>query len=91
MHNLFQLFCSHEFYYNTLQRRRLQGRQSQRHALLYEGEKNTYTIYFSLLYDEYEFNYMQRRTAVVSQNYTQLVANIMASNKESLSSRFRQA
>lgn len=55
------------------------------------GKKNTYTIYFSLLYDEYEFNYMQRRTAVVSQNYTQLVANIMASNKESLSSRFRQA
>lgn len=59
--------------------------------MLYEGEKNTHTIYFSLLYDEYEFNYMQRRTAVVSQNYPQLVANIMAFNKESLSSGFRQA
>lgn len=53
--------------------------------------KKTHTIYFSLLYHEYEFNYMQRRTAVVSQNYPQLVANIMAFNKESLSSRFRQA
>lgn len=55
------------------------------------GKKTTHTIYFSLLYDEYEFNYMQRRTAAVSQNYPQLVANIMAFNKESLSSRFRQA
>lgn len=55
------------------------------------GKKHTHTIYSSLPHDEYEFNYMERRAAVVSQNYTQLVVNIMALNKESLSPRFRQA